>query len=158
MCQLTKKKICLVACGLQGGGQERIVSGLANHYCRLGHRVSLLLLFQGEHFYRTDDRIRIYEPALDRSRMNKYRYMLALISYIRKTLKEIDPGHARTGISGLRFGSAESRPEIVRIARSGTQIPVCQMQRYYRPNGIRCAGYRKKNAFETNPRHSQSGQ
>lgn len=91
MCQLTKKKICLVACGLQGGGQERIVSGLANHYCRLGHRVSLLLLFQGEHFYRTDDRIRIYEPALDRSRMNKYRYMLALISYIRKTLKEIDP-------------------------------------------------------------------
>ncbi|MDR3665990.1 MAG: glycosyltransferase [Ignavibacteriaceae bacterium] len=110
------KSICFVAAGLMGGGTERDMSGLANYYCRMGIKVSILLLFKFDHFYSIDERIKIFEPDLDRSKFNKYLYSFRLIPYVRKTLKSLDPE--------VIFSFGEWFNPFVLLATMGLNYPV----------------------------------
>lgn len=52
-------RICFLINHLGGGGAERALQCLANHYCRTGHQVTILLLETWERAYQFDPRIQI---------------------------------------------------------------------------------------------------
>lgn len=110
------KSICFVASGLMGGGTERDMSGLANYYCSLGIRVGILLLFKLDRFYTIDKRIAIYEPEIDRQKMNKYIYALRLFPFIRKIVKKTNPD--------VVFSFGEWFNPFVLLATRGLKYPV----------------------------------
>src|ERR1035437_6684509 len=110
------KSICFVASGLMGGGTERDMSGLANYYCSRGIKVDILLLFKLDRFYSIDDRISIYEPDLERKRMNKYVYAFLLFPFIRKILKKMNPD--------VVFSFGEWFNPFVILATRGLKYPV----------------------------------
>lgn len=84
-------KICLTNSTLHCGGAERALSELANHLVAKGYDVTIFLLFKRHIFYTIDPRVKIIEPDFSREKMNKYLYGFRTISYIRKSLKKIDP-------------------------------------------------------------------
>lgn len=87
-----KYKLCFVVSGLKGGGTEKLVTSLANYYVDNGHDVSLLLLFKNtEKFFIPDKRIKIVEPTLERNKINRFIYAYKLISFIRGSIKSLNP-------------------------------------------------------------------
>jgi GalNAc-alpha-(1->4)-GalNAc-alpha-(1->3)-diNAcBac-PP-undecaprenol alpha-1,4-N-acetyl-D-galactosaminyltransferase len=85
------KSICFIGAGLRGGGMERALTTLANHFSKLNFKVSVLLLFHSEHFFKLREDIQIIEPIQIRQQYNKYIYALRTIPYIRRNLKKINP-------------------------------------------------------------------
>ena len=55
-------KFCLILPSFSAGGQERVMSQLADYLVAQGHHVTLLLLTKANHFYKVDDRVEIIEP------------------------------------------------------------------------------------------------
>ena len=84
-------KICLTNATLHCGGAERAISELANYLAANGHEVTIFLLFKKEIFYSIDARVKIIEPEFSRDTLNKYVYGLKTISYIRRSIKKINP-------------------------------------------------------------------
>jgi glycosyltransferase involved in cell wall biosynthesis len=85
------KSICFIAAGLNGGGIERAFTTLANHFSAQGFEITLLLLFQSDHFFELGENIKIVEPGYNRKQFNKYFYAAKTIPYIRKNLRIIMP-------------------------------------------------------------------
>jgi GalNAc-alpha-(1->4)-GalNAc-alpha-(1->3)-diNAcBac-PP-undecaprenol alpha-1,4-N-acetyl-D-galactosaminyltransferase len=83
--------ICFIGAGLQGGGQERAFTSLANHYASQGIIVSIILLFKTDHFYTLNPLIRLIEPNLLREKHNRYIYALRTIPYLRRSIKLVNP-------------------------------------------------------------------
>jgi glycosyltransferase involved in cell wall biosynthesis len=76
---------------MRGGGQERALTSLANHYVLNGDEVSIINLFRTEQFYQLEKNIRVIWPEIERSRHNRFVYALFIIPYLRKVIKEIKP-------------------------------------------------------------------
>jgi GalNAc-alpha-(1->4)-GalNAc-alpha-(1->3)-diNAcBac-PP-undecaprenol alpha-1,4-N-acetyl-D-galactosaminyltransferase len=85
------KKICFIGAGLEGGGQERAFTSLANHYASKGFDVSIILLFKTGQFFELHNDIKIYWPPIDRTKHHRLVYALLIIPYIRKTIKHVNP-------------------------------------------------------------------
>ena len=85
------KKICFISAGLAGGGMERALTSLANHYSLTGHKVSIINLFQTEQFYDLDKNIQIIWPTIERSKYHRLVYAFAIIPYLRNSIKNIQP-------------------------------------------------------------------
>lgn len=71
------------------GGAERVISLLANHYCRLGWEVDIVLLLVNQVEYDLDDRIRIVDMTLKGSSYAKK--AIGWFRSIRAYLKERSP-------------------------------------------------------------------
>jgi len=85
------KKICFIGAGLAVGGQERHLTGLANHYSKVGFEISIVNLFKTEIFFSLEDNIEIFWPKIDRTNYNRFLYAIITIPYIRKCLGKIKP-------------------------------------------------------------------
>jgi glycosyltransferase involved in cell wall biosynthesis len=83
------KKICFISHGLAGGGMERSLVTLANHFINAGSDVTIINLYKTEIFFEIDSRINIVWPSF--KRVNKAIYILRLLSYIRKEVHRIKP-------------------------------------------------------------------
>jgi hypothetical protein len=66
------KKICFIGAGLEGGGQERAFTSLANHYASKGFDVSIILLFKTGQFFELHKDIKIYWPPIDRTKYHRW--------------------------------------------------------------------------------------
>ena len=85
------KKICLISPSLQMGGLERAMSNLANYFSSKGYKVYYVVLFRFDKFYDLNDKITFIEPEFDKKETFKLFYYFRIISYLRKTVKQIKP-------------------------------------------------------------------
>jgi glycosyltransferase involved in cell wall biosynthesis len=85
------KKICFIGGGLEGGGQERALTGMANYFAGNGHQVSIINLFRTEQFYELESNIEVIWPKAERSRHHRLVYALITLSYLRRAIKNIKP-------------------------------------------------------------------
>ncbi len=85
------KGICFVGGGLQGGGQERALSNLANHYSSQGYEIALINLFKTDVFYELDNRIKVIWPKIDRTKHKRLAYALMIVPYLRRTIRRTKP-------------------------------------------------------------------
>lgn len=113
---MNNKKILIINNGLAGGGIERASVSLANHFDQLGYHISVLALYQSEQFFTLNPSIQFIEPTFSRAQMNQYAYVINMILFARRQIKQIKP-HAI-----LAFGEW-TNPYVV-IAASGLKIPL----------------------------------
>jgi glycosyltransferase involved in cell wall biosynthesis len=86
-----KHKFLFIGGGLNRGGQERVMTLMANHFAEIGHDVQILLLFKTEKFFETNEDIKIFWPSIDRKKYSKWVYSLLLITHIRRFIKQSKP-------------------------------------------------------------------
>ena len=110
------KKILIINNGLAGGGIERSSIGLANYFAKLGHNITVLALYQSEHFYDMHASIKFIEPEFKRKEMSQHIYVLKMIMYARKHIKQIKP-------DTILSYSEWSNPYIV-LSTLGLRIPL----------------------------------
>jgi len=110
------KHILIINNGLAGGGIERASVSLANHFHRIGYKVSVLALYQSEKFFRLDNGIFFLEPSFSRKNTNKILYLSKMVKYIRKSVPKINPDTI------LAFG--EWTNPFVLLALKGTKYSV----------------------------------
>lgn len=85
------KKILIINNGLAGGGIERASVSLANYFADQGHLVTILALYQSEHFFTLYPAITLIEPDFSRKDLSQYTYVLKMILFARKQIKQIKP-------------------------------------------------------------------
>lgn len=84
-------KILLINNGLSGGGTERASVSFAHYLLEQGYDVTLMALYQSEHFYKLDKRVRFIEPNFEREGASTYAYILKMMRYVRQHVKQISP-------------------------------------------------------------------
>ncbi len=93
MTLMDKKKICLINLDLGIGGAQRFISNLANFLSEEGYIVDILLLHDSPVLFKIHKNIKIWQPQFSytKSTYRKIKYLFQLVSYIRHTLKKINP-------------------------------------------------------------------
>lgn len=86
-----KNRICFIGAGLVAGGQERHLTGLANHYSKIGYEVFIINLFRTEQFFQLENNIEIIWPKIERNKHHRFIYAIKTIPYLRIHLKNIKP-------------------------------------------------------------------
>lgn len=76
---------------LKCGGTERTAAELANFIARNGGKVSLLLMFRKEKFYKTIGGVEIFESDIDSTNWPTIIKLLKLVKFIRSTIKKKRP-------------------------------------------------------------------
>lgn len=111
-------KICIISPSLKLGGIERALTTLSQEFQVLGIEVHFITCLRDDHFYQLPNGIELYEPTFKRtaSKMNKLLFYPRLISYIRKTVRRINPDRV------LVFGDWFS--PITLLALLGLKFPV----------------------------------
>ncbi|MDO9155204.1 MAG: glycosyltransferase [Paludibacter sp.] len=112
---MNNKKILIINNGLAGGGIERASVSMANYFVTLGYEINVVAVYKSEHFFTLDPRISFTEPTFSRETTNRNLYVLKMMAFVRKTVKEIRPYVI------LAFG--EWTNSFVVMAISGLQIP-----------------------------------
>jgi GalNAc-alpha-(1->4)-GalNAc-alpha-(1->3)-diNAcBac-PP-undecaprenol alpha-1,4-N-acetyl-D-galactosaminyltransferase len=85
-------KICFISGGLKGGGgMERSLTSLANHFSRLGHEVTIIILFKTEIYFELDPRIKVTWPNLERNKFHRLIYAISIVPFFRKTIRRLKP-------------------------------------------------------------------
>ena len=112
------ERICIISPSLKLGGIERALTTLSQEFQALGLEVHFITCLRDDHFYQLPNGIELYEPTFKRtaSKMNMLLFYPRLISYIRKTVKRINPDRV------LVFGDWFS--PITLLALKGTQYPI----------------------------------
>lgn len=82
-------KICFVSHGLAGGGMERALVSLANHFAEKNNEITILNIYRTEVFFDVDPRIKIVWPEIKRG--NRVWYILRLIPFLRNEIKQLKP-------------------------------------------------------------------
>lgn len=110
--------ICIVSPSLKLGGIERALTTLAHEFQALSHEVHFITCLKDDHFYELPKDVELYEPTFKRtaSKVNKLLFYPRLLSYIRETVKRINPDRV------LVFGDWFS--PITLLALSDTKYPV----------------------------------
>lgn len=89
------KTIMFITGSLGGGGLERIVSNVSNHYAKKGWNVIILLLLAPDVFYKIDDRIKII--SMSNKKINgRFINVIPWIHFIRKNINTYNPSHIVT--------------------------------------------------------------
>jgi glycosyltransferase involved in cell wall biosynthesis len=118
------KKICFVSHGLSGGGMERALVSLANYFAENEHEVTILNIYKTEIFFDLDTRIRVIWPDFERT--NRVLYILRLLPFIRRNIKNIKPdvvlSFGETFNSYVVFASAFLKTRIVLTNRMWPQL------------------------------------
>jgi GalNAc-alpha-(1->4)-GalNAc-alpha-(1->3)-diNAcBac-PP-undecaprenol alpha-1,4-N-acetyl-D-galactosaminyltransferase len=111
-------KICIISPSLKLGGIERALTTLAIEFQVLGNEVHFITCLKDNYFYQLPSVIKIYEPNFKRtaSKLNKLMFYPRLLSYIRNTVKKINPDRV------LVFGDWFS--PVTLLALKGTKYPV----------------------------------
>jgi len=105
-----KRKICFVCISLRGGGTERIVTRLANHFSD-DFDVHIVIVHDYESFYPLKSSVTLHRPHRGRARSRSFR-ALSMLRHISATVRRIEPGII------LSFGELIS--PIARIATIGS--------------------------------------
>lgn len=87
------KTICLVAPSLQGGGIERSMVTLAEHFQKRGHIVYYVACRAGKHFFELPEAIHFEEPLYKHSTSGYKKVLtyLRMVNYLRTVYKNIHP-------------------------------------------------------------------
>jgi len=109
-------KILIINNGLSGGGIERASVSLANYWAEKEIIVTVLALYQSEHFYTLHPKIRLIEPGFSRKKLSQAAYVIKMILFARKHIKQIQPDTI------LAF-SEWTNPYMV-VARMGLPYPL----------------------------------
>jgi len=91
---MNKTKICLVISSLRNGGSERVMSELANSWCKKETiEVFLILLTNQERFYEIDSRVKVITPSKNYKKniLSKTLYKIWTFYFIRTSCKNINP-------------------------------------------------------------------
>ena len=83
--------ILIINNGLSGGGIERASTTLANYYKEQGHNITVLALYPSDHFYKLHEEVKFIEPSFTREYNNKIIYLIKMILFVRKQIKQISP-------------------------------------------------------------------
>jgi GalNAc-alpha-(1->4)-GalNAc-alpha-(1->3)-diNAcBac-PP-undecaprenol alpha-1,4-N-acetyl-D-galactosaminyltransferase len=89
--KMVNRKILIINNGLAGGGIERASVSLSNYFSELGYPVTILALYQSKHVFRLNEQIQFIEPKFERTRFNKYYYVLNMMLFIRKNVRKLKP-------------------------------------------------------------------
>jgi glycosyltransferase involved in cell wall biosynthesis len=118
-----RKKILFVSHGLNGGGMERSLVTLANYFAK-HHKVTILNIYNTDIFFEIDKNIEIIWPDFERT--NRVLYILRLLPFIRRNLKNVKPdvvlSFGETFNSYVVFSSAFLKPRIVLTNRMWPQL------------------------------------
>ena len=81
------KRISFFIGSMHGGGAERVISIIANHYCQMGWNVDIALLFDKDIGYDLDARINIIDLAQAQGSYYKRlpKWLLGIRRYVKKT-------------------------------------------------------------------------
>ncbi len=85
------RNILLINNGLSGGGTERASISFAHYLVEQGFEVAVLALYQSIPFYKLDSRVKFIEPTFSRSGISTYRYIMRMMSFVRKNVKTLRP-------------------------------------------------------------------
>lgn len=115
---MTGKRLCLVIQSLQAGGMERVMSELADFFCKKNDVEVHLILYgiQPEIFFKTPRNLIIHKPVSVFNNKFRLLYTIGRLIYLRKTIKETDPH------SILSFG--EYWNSFVLLSLLGLRYPV----------------------------------
>ena len=104
-------RICFVCISLRAGGTERVVTRLANAFCR-DHEVSIVITHEGPSFYKLDPQVNLYPNRQRQVGQAKWRRGLNMMRHIRSATRQVQPEVI------LSFGELIS--PIARIATLGS--------------------------------------
>lgn len=85
------RKICFIGGGLRGGGQERVLTTMANYFAKNGYKISVINLFKTEQFYPLENCIEIIWPKVQRCRYHRLVYAFFILIFLRRSLRRIKP-------------------------------------------------------------------
>jgi glycosyltransferase involved in cell wall biosynthesis len=85
------KSICFIGGGLRGGGQERALTSLANHFAQAGQQVIIINLFKTDQFFSLEKSIKVVWPSKAREKYHRLIYAALLLPWLRKEVKRINP-------------------------------------------------------------------
>jgi len=88
---MSNRSVCFVGAGLKTGGHERSLSSLANYFAANGHKVVVINLFRTEQFFHLDERIDVFWPDIERTRLNRFVYAVLIIPYLRRSIRKAKP-------------------------------------------------------------------
>jgi len=90
---MESKTILIVAPSLQGGGIERVLTNLSEHFVNRGHRVIYVACRSGNHFYKLSNEVIFREPSFIHTASAKFKALnyYKTIRFIRKQIKEFKP-------------------------------------------------------------------
>ncbi len=84
--------ICLVLPSLGAGGMERVMSILATYLGNISnYTVTLILLTNGEDFFRLPESVKIVKPDFDHKNYNRFSFTIKTFIYLRRQLKKYKP-------------------------------------------------------------------
>lgn len=87
-----QKIITLITPSLTSGGMERVMATLANNFQNSSSlQVHLVVLTGGEFYYELDKNIKVYQPAFDYKKFNRFIFTIKILFFLRTTLKLIQP-------------------------------------------------------------------
>lgn len=89
MINLNQNEIAFVVTSMGRGGAERVVSILANYYASIRWKVHIIMLWHDILEYKLDEKIQVYR--LSKEGRNPYAKIPAIVSKLRKKIKEIAP-------------------------------------------------------------------
>ncbi len=84
-------EILIINNGLSGGGIERASVSLANFWAEQGFKITILALYQSDHFFPLHPSIRLIEPNFSRQNLSRIAYLIRMIFFTRKQIKKINP-------------------------------------------------------------------
>lgn len=84
-------KICFIGGGLDGGGQERALTTMANYLAGKGYEIAIINLFRTQQFYEIDKRIKIIWPNIKRQKRHRLVYAALIIPYLRREIRRTKP-------------------------------------------------------------------
>lgn len=81
------KRVSFFIGSMHGGGAERVISIIANHYCQIGWNVDIALLFDKDIGYELDTRINIIDLAQSQGSYYKRlpKWLVGIRGYVKKT-------------------------------------------------------------------------
>lgn len=89
---MTKRyNILIINNGLSGGGIERASVSLANYFAQTGHQITILALYQSNHFFTLDPAIKFIEPTFSRETLSQPVYLLKMMNFAGNQIKQIKP-------------------------------------------------------------------
>jgi glycosyltransferase involved in cell wall biosynthesis len=86
-----KTKLCFIGGGLEGGGQERALTNMANYFSENDYEVSIINLYITEKFFEVNSNIELYWPRIERGDQHRLLYALKLFPYLQKSVRKIKP-------------------------------------------------------------------
>lgn len=88
---MRNNKVAIVSLGLSLGGTEKESVTLANFLCEKGYSIKYIAAYKSNHYFKLNSRIEFVEPSFLRSKRNYFIYLLKLVIFIRKEIKEFNP-------------------------------------------------------------------